>query len=104
MNLVHTASNFISFEYDFCIFIEALVKFAVLQYVLICSLSREQDEDLDDLSATVVRLGDVGLTIHGELSSQVLPLPTAFSLADDYKKSSVTFLDMAYLSPWYPSN
>lgn len=80
LNLVHTASNFTSFEYVFCICIEALVKFAVWQYVIICSLSREQDEDLDDLSATVVRLGDVGLTIHGELSSQVLPFPTAFSI------------------------
>jgi hypothetical protein len=104
MNLVHTASNFTSFDYVFYICIEALVKSAVLQYVIICSLSREQDEDLDDLSATVVRLGDVGLTIHGELSSQVLPLSTAFPLADDYKKSSVTFLDVAHLSPWYPSH
>jgi hypothetical protein len=37
--------------------------------------SREQDEDLDDLSATVERLGDVGLSIHEELAVQVrLPL------------------------------
>lgn len=33
---------------------------------------REQDEDLDDLSATVERLGDVGLSIHEELAVQVL--------------------------------
>lgn len=33
-------------------------------------LMREQDEDLDELSATVERLGDVGLTIHDELISQ----------------------------------
>lgn len=33
--------------------------------------SREQDEDLDDLSATVERLGDVGLSIHEELAVQV---------------------------------
>lgn len=72
--LVLTSLEYISYNY-----IEALVKFAVLRYVLICSLSREQDEDLDDLSATVVRLGDVGLTIHGELSSQVLLPLTAFS-------------------------
>uniref|UniRef100_A0A7I4BBV5 t-SNARE coiled-coil homology domain-containing protein n=1 Tax=Physcomitrium patens TaxID=3218 RepID=A0A7I4BBV5_PHYPA len=31
---------------------------------------KEQDEDLDDLSATVERLGDVGLSIHEELSVQ----------------------------------
>lgn len=41
--------------------------------------NREQDEDLDDLSATVERLGDVGLSIHEELSVQVLlPLPKSF--------------------------
>eukprot|EP00850_Spirogloea_muscicola_P000918 SM000003S11163 [mRNA] locus=s3:1290435:1291836:+ [translate_table: standard] len=33
-------------------------------------LLREQDQDLDDLSATVERLGDVGLTIHDELGKQ----------------------------------
>lgn len=31
---------------------------------------KEQDEDLDDLSATVERLGDVGLSIHEELAVQ----------------------------------
>jgi hypothetical protein len=31
---------------------------------------REQEEDLDDLSETIMRLGAVGLTIHEELSSQ----------------------------------
>lgn len=35
-------------------------------------ICREQDEDLDDLGASVVRLGDVGLTIHEELAGQVL--------------------------------
>ncbi|KAL5802431.1 hypothetical protein ACOSQ4_030736 [Xanthoceras sorbifolium] len=33
-------------------------------------LIRQQDEDLDELSASVTVLGDVGLTIHDELSSQ----------------------------------
>lgn len=33
-------------------------------------LMKEQDQDLDDLSVTVERLGDVGLTIHDELVSQ----------------------------------
>lgn len=37
-------------------------------------ICREQDEDLDDLGASVVRLGDVGLTIHEELAGQVLLL------------------------------
>jgi syntaxin 6 len=32
---------------------------------------REQDQDLDELSASVERLGGVGLTIHDELISQV---------------------------------
>ncbi|EFJ11433.1 hypothetical protein SELMODRAFT_183263 [Selaginella moellendorffii] len=31
---------------------------------------KDQDEDLDEISASVVRIGDVGLTIHEELSSQ----------------------------------
>ncbi|KAM3337889.1 syntaxin-61 isoform X2 [Capsicum galapagoense] len=30
-------------------------------------LMRQQDEELDELSASVVRIGDVGLTIHDEL-------------------------------------
>ncbi|CAM6034877.1 unnamed protein product [Sphagnum compactum] len=33
-------------------------------------IMKEQDEDLDDLSETIMRLGGVGLTIHEELSSQ----------------------------------
>lgn len=33
---------------------------------------REQNEDLDDLQASVERLGDVGMTIHDELAGQVL--------------------------------
>jgi len=33
-------------------------------------IMKEQEEDLDDLSETVMRLGGVGLTIHEELSSQ----------------------------------
>lgn len=40
--------------------------------------SREQDEDLDDLSATVERLGDVGLSIHEELAVQVLFMKLVF--------------------------
>ncbi|XP_009783573.1 syntaxin-61 [Nicotiana tabacum] len=33
-------------------------------------LMRQQDEELDELSASVVRIGDVGLTIHDELLQQ----------------------------------
>lgn len=33
-------------------------------------LMKEQDQDLDELSASVIRIGDVGLTIHDELISQ----------------------------------
>ncbi|KAH8941821.1 hypothetical protein BDL97_14G064800 [Sphagnum fallax] len=33
-------------------------------------IMKEQEEDLDDLSETIMRLGAVGLTIHEELSSQ----------------------------------
>ena len=32
---------------------------------------RQQDEELDELSASVVRIGGVGLTIHEELLAQV---------------------------------
>lgn len=34
--------------------------------------SRRQDEELDELSASVERIGSVGLTIHDELHAQVL--------------------------------
>lgn len=34
-------------------------------------LCRQQDEELDELSASVERIGGVGLTIHEELLSQV---------------------------------
>eukprot|EP00249_Psilotum_nudum_P006219 c19554_g1_i3 orf=502-936(+) len=33
-------------------------------------IMKEQDEDLDEISASVVRLGGVGLTIHDELIGQ----------------------------------
>jgi syntaxin of plants SYP6 len=32
---------------------------------------RQQDEELDELSASVQRIGGVGLTIHDELVGQV---------------------------------
>lgn len=34
-------------------------------------MTREQDQELDALSASVERLGSVGLTIHEELMGQV---------------------------------
>uniref|UniRef100_A0A2P2LA50 Syntaxin-61 n=1 Tax=Rhizophora mucronata TaxID=61149 RepID=A0A2P2LA50_RHIMU len=34
-------------------------------------LMKQQDEDLDELSASVERIGGVGLTIHEELLAQV---------------------------------
>ena len=33
---------------------------------------RQQDEELDELSASVQRIGGVGLTIHEELIGQVI--------------------------------
>ena len=33
---------------------------------------RQQDEELDELSASVQRIGGVGLTIHEELTGQVI--------------------------------
>lgn len=38
---------------------------------------RQQDEDLDELGASLVRIGDVGLTIHDELLGQVKTLKLA---------------------------
>eukprot|EP01018_Ginkgo_biloba_P022953 Gb_30438 [translate_table: standard] len=45
---------------------DALINVFKLLYLL----SREQDEELDELSASVERLGGVGLTIHEELMGQ----------------------------------
>jgi hypothetical protein len=39
--------------------------------VSLCFSFRQQDEELDELSASVERIGGVGLTIHEELSGQV---------------------------------
>jgi hypothetical protein len=39
--------------------------------VSLCYSFRQQDEELDELSASVERIGGVGLTIHEELSGQV---------------------------------
>jgi hypothetical protein len=45
-------------------------------FVLIYSISiwddRQQDEELDELSLSVQRIGGVGLTIHEELLAQVM--------------------------------
>ena len=35
---------------------------------------RQQDEELDELSESVQRIGGVGLTIHEELSGQVIAI------------------------------
>jgi hypothetical protein len=37
----------------------------------VCIFNRRQDEELDELSASVQRIGGVGLTIHEELVGQV---------------------------------
>jgi hypothetical protein len=39
--------------------------------VCVCIFNRRQDEELDELSASVQRIGGVGLTIHEELVGQV---------------------------------
>jgi hypothetical protein len=39
---------------------------------LYCISFRQQDDELDELSASVQRIGGVGLTIHEELSGQVV--------------------------------
>ena len=38
---------------------------------LLCLVTTEQDQELDDLSASVETLGGVGLTTHEELMGQV---------------------------------
>ncbi len=54
---------------------------------------REQEEDLDDLSETIMRLGAVGLTIHEELSSQVLH----FCVAGSWQK--IEMIQMEVVAP-----
>jgi len=41
---------------------------------------RQQDEELDELSESVQRIGGVGLTIHEELSGQVIAIDKEQSL------------------------
>lgn len=40
-------------------------------FIIVGACCRQQDEELDELSASVERIGGVGLTIHEELLSQV---------------------------------
>lgn len=59
--------------------------YLVLSCVCLSIVSlRQQDEELDELSRSVERIGDVGLTIHEELLAQVvlyvlLTLSSAFN-------------------------
>jgi len=49
--------------------------FAMVLYLHSCFFFfRQQDEELDELSASVQRIGGVGLTIHEELSGQVIAI------------------------------
>lgn len=41
-------------------------------YIYIYYGDRKQDEELDELSESVRRIGGVGLTIHDELTAQVI--------------------------------
>jgi hypothetical protein len=49
-----------------------LVAIFVLIYSISISDDRQQDEELDELSLSVQRIGGVGLTIHEELLAQVM--------------------------------
>lgn len=53
---------------DFCCYIGSIV------FIIAGAYCRQQDEELDELSASVERIGGVGLTIHEELLSQVCVL------------------------------
>ncbi|MFS7949727.1 putative target SNARE coiled-coil domain, syntaxin/epimorphin [Helianthus anomalus] len=44
--------------------------FFITKPMRIIALFRQQDEELDELSASVERIGSVGLTIHDELHTQ----------------------------------
>jgi len=48
-----------------------LVDILVLIYFISIWAERQQDEELDELSLSVQRIGGVGLTIHEELLAQV---------------------------------
>jgi len=48
-----------------------LVSTLIFTYILSIGAHRRQDEELDELSISVQRIGDVGLTIHEELVAQV---------------------------------
>lgn len=48
-----------------------LVSTLVFTHILSIGVDRRQDEELDELSISVQRIGDVGLTIHDELVAQV---------------------------------
>ena len=50
---------------------QSLVSILFLSYVLSIGADRRQDEELDELSLSVQRIGGVGLTIHEELLAQV---------------------------------
>ena len=48
-----------------------LLSILFLTYILSIGADRRQDEELDELSLSVQRIGGVGLTIHEELLAQV---------------------------------
>lgn len=59
---------------DLCHCEKHAIYFAVYPFILYAYsfvTCRQQDEELDELSASVERIGGVGLTIHEELLAQV---------------------------------
>jgi hypothetical protein len=62
----------ILFEYRDFFFLPVHCNFASFDFIcLSIGACRQQDEELDELSASVERIGGVGLTIHEELLAQV---------------------------------
>lgn len=52
---------------------------------------RQQDDELDELSASVQRIGGVGLTIHEELTGQVFILPIIIRCKVDILPRAIYF-------------
>ena len=55
---------------------------------------RQQDEELDELSKSVERIGGVGLTIHDELVAQVSNMRERFNICRDEKHQVFFLLDV----------
>lgn len=53
---------------------------------------RQQDEELDELSKSVERIGGVGLTIHDELVAQVSKIDIAISISAEVRNIKFCFV------------